>query len=245
MRTEPTSILPGLAAAGVLLGLVMGLALQHRTRLELGEERQALQQQLERVTELLAENERQASVLVTANIAQAPASAPGSELLRLRAEVVALRELTNEFERARNENTEAHAALDGYVANEAAPRAATADFWPRDSWSFAGFASPDDALRSSLWASDNGNLKALFDSTTGQLRQTLEQQYVGKSADEAAIEAMDEVVNYKSVQVLNRDYQSEDTAVLTAAMEIGDQTNTVKLVMKKVGNEWKIAGVGN
>jgi len=53
---------------------------------------------------------------------------------------------------------------------------------------------------------------------------------------------MDEVSNLKSVQVLNRDFQSDDTAVLTATFEDGDQTHTTKLLLKKVGNEWKLAG---
>ncbi len=239
------SILPGLAGAVALLGLATGLALEHQNRLELRDEQQALQQQLDRVTDLLAENERQASFLVTASPAQAPASDPSAELLRLRAEFGALCQLTNEWERARNENTEAHAALDHYLASEAAPKVATADFWPRDSWSFAGFGSPDDALRSSLWASNNGNLKALLDSTTGELRQMMEKEFEGKSADEAAIRTMDEVSNLKSVQVLNREFQSADTAVLTATFEDGAQTNTAKLLLKKVGSDWKLAGMND
>jgi hypothetical protein len=239
------SIIPSLAGAVTLLGLATGLALEHQTRLELREEQQALQQQLDRVTDLLAENERQTSLLATANPAQSAASDASTELLRLRAEFGVLRQLTNELERARSENTEAHAAVDRYLANEAAPKVATGDFWPRDSWNFTGFGSPDDALRSSLWASNNGNLKALLDSTTGEFRQMMEKEFEGKSADEAAIRAMDEVSNLKSVQVVNRDFQSADTAVLTAAFEDGDQTHTTKLLLKKVGNEWKLAGMND
>jgi hypothetical protein len=237
------SILPSLAAAVVLLGLATALALEHQTRLELREAQQGLQQQLDRVTGLLAETERQASLPVTASPAQAPANDPSAELPRLRAELGALGQLTNEWERARNENTEAHAALDRYLAIEAAPKVATADFWPRDSWSFAGFGSPDDALRSSLWASNNGNLKALLDSTTGEFRQMIEQEFEGKSADEAALRAMDQVSRLKSVQVLSRNFQSDDTAVVTATFEDGDQPHTARILLKKVGNEWKLSGM--
>jgi hypothetical protein len=248
-RTEATpaerrSIVPVLVGAVVLISLGMGLAGEHQNRLELGEERQMLQQHLERVTELVAGSQRQANLPAATNPFQSPVSDPASELLRLRAELSALRQLTNELEHARKENTEAHAALDHYLTNAAAPKVATADFWPRESWKSAGFATPDDAVRSSLWASDNGNVKALLDSTTGDFRQMLEKEYEGKSADEAAIRAMDEVSNLKSVQVINRDFQSDDTAVLTATFEDGDQTQTRKLILKKVGNEWKMAGMG-
>lgn len=241
------SIIPDLAGAVVLIGLVTGLVLEHQTRQQLREEQQALQQQLDRVTELLAAYERQASLPVAASPPPSlvsPVIDPSTELVRLRTELSALRQLTNEWERARNENTQAHAALDGYVASEATPKpVATADFWPRDSWSFAGFGTPDEALRSSLWASYNGDLKALLDSTTGEFQQEMQKKFEAESADKASIELMDEVGNFKSVQVLNRDLQSEDTAVLTTSLDVGDGTQTMKLVLKKVGNDWKVAGM--
>jgi len=71
------SIIPGLAGVVAVFGLATGLALEHQTRLELRQEQQALQQQLDRVTDLLAANERQAS-LITANLAQSLASDPSA-----------------------------------------------------------------------------------------------------------------------------------------------------------------------
>ncbi len=238
------SIVPALVGALVVIGLATALALEHQTLLAVKEEQRGLQQHLDRVTELSVQNERPANLPATANRTQPLAGDSAGDLLRLRAELSALRRLTNELDDAQDENTAAHAALDHYLTNGATPKVATADFWPRDSWKFAGFATPDNALQSSLWASDNGDVKALFDSATGEFRQKLEKEYEGKSADEASIRAMDEVSNLKSIQVLNRDFQSEDTAVLTAAFEDGGQTHTTKLILKKVGNEWKMAGMG-
>jgi hypothetical protein len=237
-----TSLTRGLAAAAALFGLATGLALQHQTRLELRQEWQALQQQLDRVTDMLAESKQRENLPANAGPAQFVDSELSTELPRLRVELEILRQLTNEWPSARNDNREAHSALDRYVA-EGAPKVATADFWPRDSWSLAGFGTPDDALRSSLWASDNGNLKALLDSTTGEFRQMIEKEFEGKSADEAAIRAMDEVSNLKSVQVINRDFQGDDTVVLTAEFDDGERPHTTKLILKKVGNEWKLAGM--
>ncbi len=235
------SVTPALVGAVALLGLATGLALEHKAWLELREEHQALQLQLDWVTDLIALSERRPGLQATTIPSRPLASDPSADLLRLQAEVGALRQLTNEWARASNENAEAHAALDRYLA-DAAPKIATADSWPRDSWQFAGFASPDDALRSSLWASDNGNLQALFDSTTGEFLQMIQKEFEGKSADEAAIRAMDQVVNLKSVQVLNREFQNTDTAVLTTAFEEGDQSHTNRILVKRVGNEWKLAG---
>jgi hypothetical protein len=243
--TQPNrrSIVPGLVGAVVAIGLATALALEHQNRLALSAEQQALQQQLDRVTELAAATERQASVPAMANSVQALPGDSTGELLRLRAEVSALRRLTNELDKARDENTEAHAALDNYLTNDFTPRIATADFWPQDSWKFAGSATPDDAVRSFLWASYNGNVKALLDTATGEFRQKGEKEFEGKSGDEASIRAMDEMSSVKSVQELNRDNQSEDTAVLTTMFQGGDKNDTMKLTLKKIGNEWKLAGI--
>jgi Domain of unknown function (DUF4878) len=244
-QTERRSIIPELVAAVVLIGLATGLALEHQTWQELREEQQGLRQQLDRVTDVVAENERQANLPTMPSPAPSAARDPMAELLRLRVEVGALRQLTNELERASSENARAHTALDRYLAKESAPKVATADFWPRESWTFAGYGTPDDALRSSIWASYNGDVKALIDGMTGDMRQTVEKENGGKSADEVAIRAMDEVSNLKSVQVLSREFQSDDTAVLTATFEDGDQDRTTKLILKRVGNEWKLAGAGD
>ena len=91
-------------------------------------------------------------------------------------------------------------------------------------------------MRSSLWASYNGDLKALLDSTTGEFQQEMQKRFEADSADKASIQLMDEASKFKSVQVLNRDVQSDDTAVLTTALDVGDGTQTMKLVLKKVGN---------
>lgn len=70
----------------------------------------------------------------------------------------------------------------------------------------------------------------------------MEEQFGGKSETEASIRAMDEVLSLKSVRVLNREVQGADTAVLAAVFEVRNETNTEKLVMKKIGNEWKVSG---
>ena len=53
---------------------------------------------------------------------------------------------------------------------------------------------------------------------------------------------MDEVSVSKSVRLLNREVQADGTVVLTAAFEEGTDSHTSKLLMKKIGNDWKISG---
>lgn len=238
---KQNSILTSVVCIAIVFGLMIGVALEHRIRLRLGKEHQTLEKQLGQMAELVARN-GQLSNLV--NQRKAPQSLPNDqlrELLRLRGQIGMLRQQTNELEAVRAENRQARAALETTVKNQAARTVATADYWPQDSWTFAGYGSPDAAFQTSLWAANNGDLKALATSATGEMQKTIENSLGGKSDAEAQIKAMDEVIGFKSVRILNREFQGNDTAVLTAEIEHQSGTRTIKLLMKKIGNEWKIS----
>ena len=70
----------------------------------------------------------------------------------------------------------------------------------------------------------------------------MEEDLKGKSETEASIRAMDQVTGLKSVRVVSREARSDDTVILTAEFEDRTESRTQKLVMKKIGNEWKVAG---
>jgi hypothetical protein len=231
-------ITSGVCVAAVI-GLAIWLAVEHKARLRLGEEHKALEQQLKQMAGLIAENAQLSNVVARANGAQSLPDDQSRELLRLRGEVGLLRQQSQELETVRTENRQARAALESSLKTQSA---ATADYWPRDSWAFTGYASPDAALRTSLWAANNGDLKALLASATGEVRKEMEEEFGGKSESEASIRAMDQVISLKSVRVLNREVQADDTVVVTAAFEDRTDTHTVKLLMKKFGNDWKISG---
>jgi hypothetical protein len=143
----------------------------------------------------------------------------------------------------REENRQARAALESSLKSpSAAKAAATADYWPQDSWAFKGYASADATLQSSLWAANNGDVKALLASATGEMQKAMQEDLKGKSETEASIQMMDEVSAMKSVRVVNREVRGDDTVVITAEIEGRTGTETEKLVLKKIGNEWKLSG---
>jgi hypothetical protein len=224
--------------ATAILGSAIWLAVEHQARLRVNREHTALAQQEGQMSQLLAKNRQLTDLAGKASPTRPAPDQQSLELLRLRGQVGVLRDQCKDLENVRSENRAAHAGL----ANKGTNSVATADYWPRDSWSFTGYGSPDAALQTSLWAANNGDLKALMASTTGDLRKIVEADLSGKSPEEASIKAMDEVINFKSVRVLNRETQADDTAVLTVAIEDKAETETVKMLLKKVGNEWKIAG---
>src|ERR1035441_4170953 len=121
---------------------------------------------------LIADNERLSNLLAQANRPQSLADDRLEELLRLRGEAGVLRQQTKELETLREENRQARAALASGL---------NTNYWPRDSWAFAGYASPDAALQSSLWAGSKGDLKTFLDSSTGDFKKKEENDLAGKS----------------------------------------------------------------
>ena len=235
-----------LLGVAAVVGLAIWFTVEHQARLRLGKERAILERQSKQVAGLAAENERLSNLVARVDRAQSLPDDQSRELLRLRGEVGLLRQQSKELEAVRNENRQARAVLESGLkppGGAAAGAAATADYWPRDSWTFTGYASPDAALQSSLWAANNGDLKALLASATGDVRKMMEEQFGGKPESEASIRAMDEVIRLKSVRVLNREVQADGTVVLTAAFEDRTDTHTSKLVMKKIGTDWRLSGL--
>lgn len=225
------SVITSILSVAAVVGLAGWLAVEHQARLRLGEEHKALEAQADQMKGLIAENEQLSNLVAQANRPQSLPDDQSLELLRLRGEAGILRRQTRELEAVRNENLQAR-------AGGAAP---TAGYWPRASWAFAGYASPDAALQSYLWAVNNGDLKALRASATSEGRKRLDEEFGGKSETEVSISARNTFTNLKSVRVLNREVRADDAVVLTAAFEDRTNTQTVKLLMMKIGSDWKLS----
>jgi hypothetical protein len=239
MRPNITSVV-GIAA---VVGLAVWVACEHQRRVGLRREHKALEQQLDEMAQLITSNEQLSNLLAQAKSPQSLTDEQSRELLRLRGQVGVLRQQSRELETVREENRQARAALESSLRSQnPAKAAATADYWPQDSWAFKGYASADAALQSSLWAANNGDVKALLAGATGEMQKLMEEDFKGKSETEASIKAMDEVMSMKSVRVINREVQGDDTVVLTAEFEGRTDSHTGKLVLKKIGNEWKVSG---
>jgi len=219
----------GTISAVVIGGLVASLVVQHQSLARLREDNRSLQQQVEE----LRDAKNQLAQVAVDQYELAKRQRDQSELLRLRGEVGVLRRQTKELD-----------ALEASLKTQSAgtvETAATADYWPRDSWAFAGYASPDAALQTFVWAASEGDLKTLLGSVAGEAQKRIEKDLEGKSEGEASRKAIDDAINLKSVRVYHRNVQSDDTVIIQAGYENGRITYVEKLFMKKIGNEWKLS----
>jgi hypothetical protein len=239
------SVTAGSLCAATVAGLAIWLGSEHQAGNRLKDENAGLRQQMDQMGELAAENERLSNVVAQASRSRSGSEGQMKELLRLRGEVGLLRQQSKELETLREENRQARAALESSLKTQtagAAGAAATADYWPRDSWAFAGYATPDAAIQSCLWAGNKGDLRTLLGGITGDLQKQMEKDLEGKSESQVAAKVLADTSRLDSLRVLSCEVQAEDTVVLTAAFEEGTDTRTRKLLMKKIGNEWKLSG---
>jgi hypothetical protein len=214
---------------------------------EVRAENQALREQVERLARIGAENERLSNLVAQATAAPRLPAAQLSELLRLRGEAGVLRQQVREVEALREANRQANAALAASQKAAGGGRAsepASADFWPKDSWQFLGYATPDAALQSQFYSASRGEMKAFLSSITGEIQKQVEKDFDGKTEAEMIAKMKEETDHFQSVRVLGRETLSNDTAAVTVAMEGSGETQSAKLILRRMGNDWKLARVG-
>jgi hypothetical protein len=238
------SVILSVVCAAAVVGVAIWLTVGHQARLGLGEENKALREQLDRRGRLAAENERLSNVDAQASRSQSLPDEQLKELLRLRGEVGVLRERAKELEILRQENRQARIALEysfGTRSADGTEATASAQYWPRGSWSFVGYATPEAALQSAVWAASKGDLKALLDSTAGEYHKEIEKDLAGTSESKLSAKFVADTARYKSAHVLNKEVQADDTVVFTTIYYDETRAFPSRVHLKKIGNEWKLS----
>jgi hypothetical protein len=228
------SVILGVLCAAAVVGVAVWLGVGYQARVGLEEENQGLRQQVEQMGELAAENERLSNIVAQASQSQPLSEDQMRELLRLRGEVAALRQQGKAPGPLPNENRQAPPS-----AESAAP---ATNYWPRASWAFAGYATPNAALQSSLWAASKGDIKTLLGSFTGDAQKIAETLLSTNSESEVAAAVIGQLVGFKSLRVINSEVRDEDTVVITTQTDEEGGPQIKKAMMKKVGGEWKLYG---
>jgi len=143
----------------------------------------------------------------------------------------------------RKENARALSAQSQRAAPILAIAASENDF-PRESWAFRGYATPESALVSLVWAAVNSDLEQFLNSLSPeqQSRVRLRWQRQGLS-DEAQFRnsISNQFGATKTIRILNKEILSDSEVILRLQME-GEKggTGTVGKKVLRIGNEWKV-----
>ncbi len=220
-----------LASSAVLVVIVVTIfLLQHQAQIKLREENALLREQLGRFDEAGSQNQPVSNpVKEAADIAAL--SKQQQELLRLRGEVGVLRSQQKEMQMVQAENRQLHVAR-----SQGSPPVAQ-DSFPKETWAFAGYADPESAFKSLIWAMSKGDLKTILTGVSPEEATKISKEFEGKSESEIAAAATGEITGFR---LIKKQPLSDDEVVLTL---FGDgKEETVKLKFKRVGTEWKMSG---
>jgi RNA polymerase sigma factor (sigma-70 family) len=109
--------------------------------------------------------------------------------------------------------------------------------FPKASWHFAGYANPESAFLSCMWAVGRGDAKTLLAGLAPDMHEKL----TGKPAAEI-ITAKDraEVAWTTGYQILDKQVASENE--VTFEIHVQGLEQTVKCSLQRIGGEWKFVG---
>jgi hypothetical protein len=229
----------------VVAGLGIAVAVEYSSWLKRASENRALEQQLREMAALSARNGALSNLLAQA---AAPRELPPDQLmdlLHLRGEAGVLKQRKSGLDAAREENRHAHVALNQcLITLNKTNLEATADYWPVETCTNAGRASPEAAIQTLAWAAQNCDFTNLLAGFGDKLRKDTEEEIKRTPALEETAHLMDADFDLESIFVLDRQVQDENTVVLTIEADFQDRSSTEKMVMRKSGGEWKVNGPG-
>jgi len=166
--------------------------------------------------------------------ATARANSNTIELLRLRSTVEILRQRTNELGRLLETGLAA--------ATNTSQGSLGQTHFPRDSWAYAGFASPEAALQSYMWAKSRGDVKTAFNSATPELQQEIKDTYFrGQSDEEISATLIDSAKDQSGFRILKRMVAAEDQVVYQIHIDGTSDASYSLVTMKKTDGEWKVS----
>jgi len=227
----------GIVSALLVGGIATPLCLQYQSRAELRQARAAFSVQSDQLAQETAENERLSNLVALANSARQLAPDQAADLLRLRNEVGALRRQTNDLAMVQAENKRLRAAVNAGTGSST-QTTPSQDYVNRESWTFAGYASPESAFQSAVWAMSNGDVKTYLAGLSPAGQEFKEAQ--DKSESELGARNKKELERVTAYKIIEKETVSDSEVMLTVYAQ--GENGTVRFRFHRIGNEWKMAG---
>lgn len=215
-----------------------------RQATQLRDQVQTLQQQqapmFEQIQQLQKELDEASNRVAGLNNDLAKNRGNNTELLKLRGEVGVLRNQLNQQDRLRGgtSHPEAKAAQTNQVTSS------VFDDHPRETWKLAGYATPDAALQSWLWAYCNGDKTAMLNSLSPDKFKVEEARLAQKTETQLKEESERESQIVRGYQIVDQSALSDSEIELSLVIKLTDGSiqRPIKYRVVKVGDDWKFAG---
>jgi len=168
-----------------------------------------------------------------------------TELLRLRNRAGQLGTATNELQQLRRELRRLVAENQQLRSSPAAPASEVAvtegsELVLKKNWTFSGYATPEDAFQSMVWAMNQGNLEVLLECLTPEERAGMLKNWGDKPAEQIARERRQKMDDVTGFRILDRREIAADRIALTIYAE--GKGDSAGMLFQRSGNDWKMAG---
>jgi hypothetical protein len=224
----------GVIAMLVVVGMAAFLVIQQQSKLR--EENRSLRQQIDQLAPLQAENEHLSNLLAQANNTQTLPSAQIIELLKLRGEVGSLRTQTNELGRLQSENQRLRSSMP--KSNAGTLTTVTRESLLKESWAFVGYADPESAFQSAVWAMSQGDAKMFRASLAPGGGEFTKWQ--DKPDTDLSTSIKGEFEKVTAFKIIDKEAISDEVAILTVMA--GGISDVGRFKLQRVGADWKLAG---
>lgn len=226
----------------LLAALAFGLAIEHQARLKLVAQHQTLEQQLAMMAKLAAENQLWSNRLALGGSPDRLPPTEFTELLRLRGETAMLRSQEQDLRSAHKENCQIHASLSNYLATTEENARSITNYWPQNSWTNAGYGTPESALQTQLWALNNGDVSNFMAGLAPDRLKELGDGLTNKSISEVSADMANEIYDLKSIRLLSEQSPDANTVLLEIEGMKMDASDTVTMVMQRINGQWLFGG---
>jgi len=222
----------------VALAIIAALwGMQMEANRHLREQADAARQLLSRLAVLEVDNLRLSNIVVRANTPLAEAQL--AELAKLRDEVQQLRHRTNDLQTMRAELRRLRTQLSNarsMITSNTPPEVPAADIYPRSSWSFAGYDTPEAAIESATWAISQGDEDSYLASLSPQLQAEMQAELADGSFAETGPLQMGNTTGFR---IVNRETISDNKRIITIYMDSDGHEISVPLINTPDG--WRVA----
>ena len=234
--TGRKTFLGALIVALAIIAALWGMQLEANRHLR--DEVKTSHELLSRLAILEVDNVRLSNIVAQANTPLAAEQL--IELSKLRQEVQRLRSRTNDLAALRTELRRLRTQLlNVQVAAESntPPDVPAGDIYPRDSWTFAGYDTPEDAIESVTWAISEGDEGNYLASLSPDLQDEMASQLADGSFEDIGPMQMSNATGYR---IMDREMVSDDEQVIMIYMD--GEPNLVPLTVVHTPDGWKVSG---
>jgi hypothetical protein len=114
---------------------------------------------------------------------------------------------------------------------------AAEDIYPRDSWAFAGYDTPEDTLESVTWAISDGDESTYLAGLSPELRDEMQAQLADGSFAETGPLEMSNATGYR---IVDRETVSDSQVIYTIYMD--GENDQVDMVLSYTNGGWVVSG---